>query len=77
MVETFILVFFVGVLKKWYWKLVPFMVAFIGQSLLVNLNILVFRDGWNLFDTMLIYFMSLTAFILIEKYSLKPKKIVN
>jgi len=28
MVETFILVFFVGVLKKWYWKLVPFMVAF-------------------------------------------------
>lgn len=74
LVETFILVFFVCILKKWFWKLVPFIVAFIGQSILVNLDILVFRDGWNLLYTILVYFISITMFILIEKYSLNPKK---
>ena len=27
LVETFMLIFFVCVLKKWFWKLVPFIVA--------------------------------------------------
>ena len=76
LVETLILVFFVCVLKKWFWKLVPFIVAFIGQSILVNLNILVFKDGWNLFYTMLVYFASIATFILIEKYTLNPKKTI-
>ena len=70
LVETLILVFFVCVLKKWFWKLVPFIIAFVGQSLLVNLNVLVFQDGWNLFYTMLVYFISIATFILIEKYTL-------
>jgi len=74
LVETLILVFFVCVLKKWFWKLGPFIIAFVGQSILVKLNILVFQDGWNLFYTMLVYFISIATFILIEKYSLNPKK---
>jgi hypothetical protein len=72
LVETFILVFFVCFLKQWFWKLVPFAIAFIGQSILVNMNILVFQDGWNLYYTMLVYFASLSTFILIERYALNP-----
>jgi hypothetical protein len=56
LVETLALVFFVCVLKQWFWKLVPFIIAFVGQSILVNRQILVFQDGWNLFYTMLIYY---------------------
>ena len=71
LIEALLLVFFVCVLKKWYWKLGPFIIAFVGQIILVNLNILVFRDGWNLYYTMLAYFASIATFILIEKYSLE------
>ncbi|MDR3600035.1 MAG: hypothetical protein P4L49_06050 [Desulfosporosinus sp.] len=71
LVETLILVFFVCVLKKWFWKLVPFIVAFMGQLILANLHILVFQDGWNLFYTVMVYFSGITIFILIERYSLK------
>lgn len=71
LVESLILVFFVSVLKKWYWMLAPFLIAFVGQSTLVYLNILVFQNGWNLFYSMLVYFASIAMFILIEKHSLK------
>lgn len=74
LVETLILVFFVCVLKQWFWKLVPFIIAFVGQSILVNLNILVFQDGWDLFNTILVYFTGLLTFILIEQYALSPRK---
>ncbi|TGE31401.1 hypothetical protein [Desulfosporosinus sp. Sb-LF] len=74
LVEALFLVFFVCYLKKWFWKLVPFIIAFVGQSILVKLNILVFQDGWNLFYTILVYFIGIATFILIEKYTLIPKK---
>ena len=74
LVETLILVFFVCFLKGWFWKLVPFVIAFAGQSILVNMNILVFQDGWNLLDKILVYFLSIATFILIEEYTLNPKK---
>lgn len=70
LVETLIMVFFVCILKKWYWKIGPFIIALMGQSILVKLNILVFQDGWNLFYTILVYFASIATFILIEKHSL-------
>ncbi|TGE36242.1 hypothetical protein E4K67_20040 [Desulfosporosinus fructosivorans] len=77
LVETLILVFFVCVLEKWYWKFVPFIISFVGQSLLVKLNILVFQDGWNLFYTMLVYFFGLSIFILLERYSLQTEETIN
>lgn len=76
LVEAFILVYFVCVLKNWFWKLVPFIVAYVGQSLLAKMNILVFLDGWNLSYTVLVYFICITTFILIEKYTLNPKKTI-
>jgi len=72
LVETLILVFFVCVLKKWLWKLVPFIIAIVGQSILAKLNILVFQDGWNLFYTIIVYSISIATFILIEKHTLNP-----
>lgn len=74
LVETLILVFLVCVLKKWFWKFVPYIIAFIGQCILKNMNILVFEDGWNLFYSILVYYICITTFILLEKYSLNPKK---
>jgi len=76
LIETFFLVYFVCFLGKWFWKLVPFIIAFVGQSILVSLNILVFQDGWNLFYTMVVYYISIATFILINKYSLNPKKTI-
>jgi hypothetical protein len=70
LVETLILVYFVGILNKWYWKLVPFVIAFVGQSTLASMNILIFQDGWNLFYTTLIYALCIAVCILIEQYTL-------
>ena len=44
LVESLFLVSFVCVLKKWYWKLGPFLIAFVGQTILVYSNILVFQE---------------------------------
>ena len=72
LIEVSFLVFFVCILDKWYWKLVPFVIAIVGQSALAEMNILVFTEGWKLIYTILIYTLSLTIFILIEKHTLKP-----
>jgi hypothetical protein len=72
LIEASLLVFFVCALNKWYWKLVPFIIAYIGQYTLVKINILIFQEGWKLLYTLLLYTACLTVFILIEKYTLKP-----
>lgn len=55
LVEAFLLVFFVAILKKCHWKLVPFIIAFLGQSTLASMNILIFLEGWKSLYTNLIY----------------------
>jgi hypothetical protein len=72
LIEAALLVFFVCVLDTWYWKLVPFVIAYVGQSILAQMNILNFTEGWKLIYTLLIYTLCLTIFMLIEKYTLKP-----
>jgi hypothetical protein len=70
LVEVLFLVFFVCILSRWYWKLVPFALAFIGQATLANMNILTFQDNWNLFYANLIYTICIAVCILIERYAL-------
>lgn len=77
LVESFLLVFFVCILKKWYWKLAPFIIAFAIESTLAIMNILIFHDGWNLFYTLLVRSISLIVFILLEKYTLQTHSIKN
>jgi hypothetical protein len=77
LVEALLLTLFVCVLKKWYWKLVPFALGFIGQSTLFNFNILVFQNRWNLFYSVLVYFLSISIFILIEKYTLNSNTLLS
>lgn len=72
LVESFIIVALLF-LNRWYWTLVPFVISFLGQSVLANKGILIFQDGWNLFYTLVIYTMSITVCILLEKYTLKPR----
>lgn len=72
LVESLIMVLFTCVLKKWYWKVVPFVISITVQSLLAKANILVFNEGWNLAYTLLIYEIFIAVFILIEKFTLKP-----
>lgn len=72
LIEVLLLVFFVCVLDKWYWKLVPFLIAYAGQFMLAKMNILRFLEGWTLSYSLILYTLSITVFILIEKYTLKP-----
>ncbi|AFM40702.1 hypothetical protein Desaci_1713 [Desulfosporosinus acidiphilus SJ4] len=67
LVESLIYVFFVCVLNNWYWKIVPYLVALIGQSVLLSIKVLVVCDGWSFLYTVLVYYLSITAFIVIEK----------
>lgn len=72
MLETALMMIFVCVLDRWYWKLVPFAVIFVGQSLLAKLDILIIQNGWKLIYTVLAYSSCAAVFMLLEKYTLKP-----
>lgn len=72
LIETF-LVTMLLLLDTWYGKMVPFVISFAGQASLANSNILIFEDGWKLFYTILVYAISITICILIEKYTLRPQ----
>jgi hypothetical protein len=71
LIEAFIMVCFVCILDKWYWKFMPFVIAFAGQSIMAKLNILIFHNGWNLLYLNLVHALSILIFILIEQYTLK------
>jgi hypothetical protein len=72
LIESFILVLFTCILKKWYWRLLPIIISIVVQSIFAKMNILIMEDSWNLIYTLFIYELFMAAFILIEKYTLKP-----
>lgn len=72
LIEAFIAVAFTCMLKKGYWRAVPFAVSIVVQSIFAKLNILVFSEGWGLFHTLWIYEIFIAAFMLIEKFTLRP-----
>jgi hypothetical protein len=71
-IEAFLLVLFTCILKKWYWKVLPFIISIAVQSILVRMGVLIMKNGWNLISTLIVYELFIAAFILIEKYTLKP-----
>lgn len=72
LIESILLVLFTCILKKWYWKVMPFIISITVQSILARMGILIMENGWNLLYTLIIYETFIAAFILIEKYTLKP-----
>lgn len=72
LIESFLLVLCTCILKKWYWSLLPIIISIAVQSIFVKLNILIIKDSWNLVYTLIIYEIFIAAYILIEKYTLKP-----
>lgn len=73
LIESFVLVLFACILKKWYWKLSAFIIFPVVEIIFVKMNILILEDGWKLIYTIFIYEVSIAAFILIEKYTLRPE----
>lgn len=73
LIESLLLVVFVCILKKWYWRIVPFLISILVQSTFAKVNILIFEDGWKLVYTLIIYDIFIAVFVLLEKYTLKPK----
>jgi hypothetical protein len=72
LIEAFLLVIFTCILKKWYWSILPVIISIAVQIIFVKMNILIIKEGWNLIYTLLIYEVFIVAYILIEKYTLKP-----
>ena len=69
--ESFLLVLFTCILRKWYWKILPFIISIVSQSIFSIMHILIMEDSWNLVYTLFIYEIFITIFILIEKYTVK------
>jgi hypothetical protein len=70
---SFFCLFFIGVLKKWYWKLVPFLIYFSLDALLLDRGILFFNGGWTIYHLMLVRAACLSLFIALErKYPTAP-----
>lgn len=68
---SFINIFFVCTLQKWFWKFTPITIFLLSDTILLNMNILIFKNGWNLLYLTLTRIASLIIFILLEKYSIK------
>ena len=71
MAETWVVMYFFF-LKKWFWKLVPYVISLGGQAFLTSRNILIIQDGWNLVYSLLLYAGTLTICLLMERYTLRP-----
>jgi len=71
MIEAFILVLFTVILKKWYYRLLPFIISLVAQIIFAKVGILIIEDGWNFIYTLFIYEIFIAIFILIEKHTLK------
>lgn len=65
---SLIYVFFCCLLQKKYWNLAPFLFFLLSDFILVNMNILIFQDQWNLVYLTTFRTMSLFIFILYKKY---------
>ncbi len=72
LVLCLIFVYFVCILKKWYWKIVPFITCITILTIFKKMNILIIHDGWKFIYTILLQQISIAIFILIEKFTLKP-----
>lgn len=69
---------FLCILKKWYWKLVPFIIFIAGDLLFMSFGILNFLNGWNIFYLIIIRAICLLIFIKIEeKYSYNPARSIS
>lgn len=71
--ESFLIVLFVCILKKWYWRALPFMISPAAEIIFAKMNILILGDRWRLVYTICIYEICITVFVLIEKYTLKQE----
>lgn len=67
---SFTFVIFICILQKWFWKPTSFAFHMFCDWILMNMNILIFQNGWNIFYLSIIHLISLTMFILLNKYTL-------
>ncbi|TWD99367.1 hypothetical protein FB550_1072 [Neobacillus bataviensis] len=72
-----IVIFFIYIPKKGYWRVVPFFVLLLGDVFLMNMKILVFHDDWKLSYLICIRAASLLFIMLIEKFTLRRVKVEN
>ena len=73
LIEAFLAVLFTCVFKKWYLKILPIIISIVVQSIFFKMNILIIKDAWNMGLTLLIYEIFIAAYILVEKFTLKPE----
>lgn len=71
---SIILTLFGCMLKKRYWKIVPFIVAPLALSIFYWTGLLVMDDGWSVVYSILIDSAFTGLFILLERTALKPTK---
>lgn len=69
--ECFLLIICTCLLNKWYWRLIPFFVSVVVQSLLLKFDILIFTNGWKLIYTLIVYETFIGIYTAVEGYTLK------
>lgn len=74
LIEAFLLVLFTCILKKWYFKILPFCISIATQSILAKTGILIMWNGWKLIYSLCIYEIFIATFILLEKYTIKQNR---
>jgi hypothetical protein len=72
-VGSILLVLFVCMLKKWYWEIAPFIVTSLAMTIFYLTGVLVLEGGWNLVYSILINYVFIGLFILLERYALKEE----
>ncbi len=77
LIESFLAVLFTCILKKWYYKVFPFIISIATQTILAKMNILVMEDGWNLAYTLITYEIFIAFYILLERYTLTNSGLVT
>lgn len=71
LLESLLVVLVACILKNPKWKLVPFFISAAVQTLFARMGIMIVDKGWKPVYTILIYFVFIAVFYLVEKNTLK------
>lgn len=64
-----VVVYFIAVRKKTYWKTIPFVLLLSGDIFLSQAGVMIFKDGWSLFYLLELRVLCLLFYLVLEKHS--------
>lgn len=72
LIEASILLYLIGIKRRWYWTVTAYGVLLLSECSFAGLHLLQFQNGWHLPEHLLIVAASVSIFVLLDRFTVKP-----